>query len=314
MSLKNLIDNYGRSPEERAKAAELLTAINEEARKRWVTGPSGDEFRAEVAAVLTESVTEGFRYETLLNQYINIETVGFYDRVKLEEVTGLEVFAIAKGGDIEASQMVAEEFTLPRDTLAFRVYEFEDDLLSNFGKSMAQLRSLAVQRLEYALWKEVQKLVAASIGGASPYYSSGAGLNQAALNALIREVRDESVTGEVALVGRSPMVDQIVDFTGFSDEALEEIRLRGRLGTYRGASVITMKNFKDQDGVHYMPANELWVISPDVGKFALYGGLKTREYMEDGNWYWHFLGRQDYGGAFHRPERMRRVIDTNITA
>jgi hypothetical protein len=70
------------------------------------------------------------------------------------------------------------------------------------------------------------------------------------------------------------MVDQISDFTGFSSEALEEIRMRGRLGTYRGCNVVQITNFTDEDGESYIPANELWVFGGTVGKFALFGSTR----------------------------------------
>jgi len=142
---------------------------------------------------------------------------------------------------------------------------------------------------------------------------TGAGLDKAALDQAIREVRDESQSGVVTLYGRSTMVDQIMDFPGFADEALEEIRLRGRLGAYRGASVVQVKNWKDEDGVSFIPANEMYVVGDDAGLFAMYGGLKSKEYVEDDNWYWHYIGRQDFGGVLHRPERARRFVDSNIT-
>ena len=308
-AFKQLIDNYGRSPEERSKANGLMEKINEEARLNW----HDPKWRRAMAAVLTESILEGFTYETMYDQVVDVRRVGFDDRVILEEETGLKVFFIAKGGHIEASAMVSESMEIPRDTLGFHVYEFEDKMESGFAKAAATLRNLAVRRLDWGVNKQIKALVEAGIPFGSPYYISGAGVDQAALNTAIREVRDESQSGNVSLYGRSTVVDQIMDYPGFADEALEEIRQRGRLGTYRGANVISVRNWKDEDGASFMPANELYVLGDDAGMFALYGGLKSKEYVEDDNWYWHYIGRQDFGGVLHRPERARRFVDTNIT-
>lgn len=307
--LKTMIDNYGRSPEDRAKALELVEKVNAEAKANW----HDPEWRREMAAVLTQSILEGFQFETFYDQIVDVERLGFNDRAILEEETGLEVFFIAKGGHIEASAMVSEALELPRDTLGFHVYEFEDKMEANFAKNAATLRNLAVRRLDAGVNQQIRALVEAAIDGASPYYISGAGLSQSALNQAIREVRDESESGVVSIIGRSPMVDQITDFPGFADEALEEIRLRGRLGVYHGASVTAARNFKDENGDSYIPANELFVIAQDAGMFAMYGGLKSKEYVEQDNWYWHYIGRQDFGGVVHRPERIRRMVDTAIT-
>jgi hypothetical protein len=197
--------------------------------------------------------------------------------------------------------------------MAFHVFEFEDKLLSGFAKQTSELRNLAVRRLEWGTTNAVKNLAQAAIPNGSPYYVSGVGVSQAALNQAIREVQDESKTDGVAIFGRSTMVDQIMDFPGFADEALEEIRNRGRLGRYRGASVIQARNWQDEDGASHIPANEMWVMSRDFGKFAFYGDIKTKEYIEQDNWYWHYIGRRDFGGVVHRPERARRVIDTSIT-
>lgn len=308
-ALKALLDNRGRTPEQRAEIAALVEKVNAAARENW----DDPAWRREVARVLTQSILEGFTFETFFDQVINVERVGFSDRVILEEETGLKVFFIAKGGHIEASSLVSESMELPRDTLGFHVYEMEDKLQDGFAKSIAQLRNLAVRRLDWGVNNQLKALVEAAIPSSSPYYISGAGLSKAALDQAIREVRDEAETGVVTIYGRSTMVDQISDFTGFADEALEEIRARGRLGVYRGASVVQIRNWKDEDGTSFMPANEMYVVAQDAGLFALYGGLKSKEYTEQDNWYWHYLGRQDFGGVVHRPERIRRFVDTSIT-
>jgi hypothetical protein len=310
MSLfKNLIDNHGRSSEDREKAAKLIEAVNADARENW----NDPEWRREMAGILTQSILEGFQYESFYDQIIDVERVGFTDRVLIEEETGLEVFFIAKGGHIEASSMVSETLEMPRDTLGFHVYEFEDKMEANFAKSAATLRSLAVQRLDATVNQQIRALVEAAVGIGHASYITGAGISQPALNQAIREVRDESNGGAITIVGRAPVVDQIADFTGFADEALEEIRARGRLGVYHGASVVASINYKDQVGNSYIPANEMFVISSDAGKFAMYGGLKSKEYVEQDNWYWHYIGRQDFGGVMIRPERLRRIVDTNVT-
>lgn len=309
MSFKQMLDNYGRTAEERASVQKLIDSINKEAKENW----ENPAWRRAMARVLTESILEGFQFETFYDQLIEVQRVGFDDRVILEEETGLTVFFIAKGGNIEASALVSEVMELPRDTLGFHVYEFEDKLQDNFAKSMGELRNLAVRRMDWGVNKQIKALIETAIGVSSPYYISGASLSQAALDTAIREVRDESMSGRVTIYGRSTMVDQIADFTGFADEALEEIRNRGRLGTYRGANVVQVRNWRDEDGASFIPANELYVTAFDAGLFATYGGLKSKEYTELDNWYWHYLGRQDFGGVLHRPERVRRFVDTSIT-
>ena len=143
MSMKSLLDNKGRTSEEREAAKVAMEEINQIAKDNW----HDPEWRREMAAVLTESILEGFELQSFFDQIVDVERVGFDDRVYLEEMTGLKVFFIAKGGNIEASSIVSETITLPRDTLGFHVYEFEDKLLSGFGETMSRLRSLAASPL-----------------------------------------------------------------------------------------------------------------------------------------------------------------------
>lgn len=308
--LKTLIANDGSTAEQREAARTLIQEINADAKANW-TDPL---WRRQMAGVLTESILEGFELETFYDQLIEVERVGFEDRVILEEETGLKVFFTAKGGHIEASAMVSEVLEMPRDTMGFHVYEFEDALQANFAKNISTLRNLAVRRLDWGVALQVKALIEAAIGSGDPQYVTGAGLSQTALDTALREVQDEAGLGsQVTIAGRSTMVNQISGFTGFADEALEEIRQRGRLGRYRGANVIQLENFKDEDGNSYMPANEMYIMSQDCGKFVTYGGLLTKEYDELDNWYWHYVGRQDFGGIVYRPDRIRRFVDTDIT-
>lgn len=147
-------------------------------------------------------------------------------------------------------------------------------------------------------------------------------MSLAALNTALREVRDESKVFDLAIVGRSTMTDQIMDEllgtsyngSGFLPETNEQLVQRGVLGTYRGAKIITLRNFQDDEDVSFFPANEMYVIARDASKFAFWGGLMSKEYVEDDNWYWHYLARRDFGGVVHRPERARRIVDTSLSA
>ena len=56
------------------------------------------------------------------------------------------------------------------------------------------------------------------------------------------------------------MVNQIFDFPGFAPSVLEEVQRTGKIGVWRGASVVTLKHYADEDSVSFMPANELWVL------------------------------------------------------
>jgi len=96
---------------------------------------------------------------------------------------------------------------------------------------------------------------------------------------------------------------------GFLLETNEALIKMGVLGTYRGAKIITLKNYLDDTSRPFFPGNEMFVVGKDSAKFAFWGGMLSKEYTEDNAWYWHFLARRDFGGMVHRRSRVRRLVD-----
>lgn len=318
MSNGVLLDPYGRSNEERKATRERIERVNRDAADNW----NNPAWRREMAQEMTETIYEGFDHENLLSLMAETENAPFDGRVFVKEVRGLRAFWVARGGYIEASTMRRQTMEVPRDTIGFHVQEFEDKLITNFAETQSTLVELGIKRLDAEVNARVLALFQAAIPDSSAYYIDDSGVSLASLNTALREVRDESKSMEVAIIGRSTMTDQIMDEllgttyngTGFIPETNEAMIQRGVLGSYRGAKIITLKNFKDDEDSSFFPANEMYVVSRDASKFAFWGGLMSKEYVEDDNWYWHYLARRDFGGVVHRPERIRRIVDTSLSA
>lgn len=315
MGTSLMVDAYGRSSEERAALREKIDRLNAEAEANW----DNPTWRAAMAQQVTETILEGFEHENLLRLLTQVENAPFNGRVTIRETRGLRAFWTARGGYIESSALRQDVMDIPRDMIGFHVYEFEDKLRTNFAETQATLIDLGVQRMDAEVNLRVLRLMQAAIPNSSPYYISGAGLSLAALNTALREVADETrEQGEITIVGRSTMVDQIVDelvsgnYAAFLPQTNEELLRVGVMGTYRGARIVRLRNFKDDEDVSFFPANELFVVARDASKFAFWGGLQAKEWTEQDNWYWHYMARRDFGGVVHRPERLRRVVDTSI--
>ena len=293
---KKMVDSFGRTQEENKDRLALMEAANKEAKENW----DDPQYRAEFAADLTESILLGFDYETLIDQWIETERIDFDGRAFVREATGLKAFYMARGGYIEASELVAEISEVPRDMLGVHVWEFEDKFLTNFAESAQTLRDLSIRRMDAEINRRVHTVLSQALD--ADYMTDGA-LSQSAVDDAIARVQDESQTGEVVIVGRPTAVNKLAGFDGFGNETLEEIRRKGMFGLYKGARIVTLKNYKDENGVPYIPNNELWVLARDTGKFVFFGGLKSKEFMELDNWYWHYLARRDTGVMVHHPER-----------
>lgn len=320
MPSRTLVDGMGRSLEERREWETRKRALNEIARDNW----DDPAWRREMAQELTETIYLGFEHENLLGYMTQVENADFDERVFVKEVRGLRAFFVARGGYIESSSVHAEVFEIPRETVGFHVYEEEDKLRTNFAETQATLVELGVQRLDATVNSWFFTGLQAQVTSASPYYVSVNDLSTSgtsAINNALTAVRDVSRDWEVAIVGRSTMTDQIVNAllgvgsqtgAGFFPELNEDLMRRGVLGTYRGAKIITLKNYLDDTGTPYFPANELWVIGRDASKFAFFGGMLSKEWIENAAWEWHYLARRDAGFVVHRPDRVRRIVDSSI--
>jgi hypothetical protein len=313
-----MVNPFGRTDDERTKLRELRDAVNAEAKANW----DNPVWRREMAQDLTETIYWGFQHENLLALYTQVENVDFDGRSFVKEVRGLRAYWVARGGHIEASDVHSEVFEIQRDTIGFHVFEMEDKLRTNFGETQANLTNLGIQRMDAELNLRVLAAFQAAVPNTSPFYISAAGVGLPAVNLALRQVRDVSLDFNVTILGRSTMIDQIIDAiagtggntSGFFPETNERLLEQGVIGVYRGARIVTLKNYRDDADVPFFPANEMWVVGRDASKFAFFGGLLSKEYTEEDNWYWHYLARRDFGGVVYRPNRLRRIIDTSTPA
>lgn len=307
---RSSVDPWGRNREVMEEYAALKQKLDQEARENW----DNPAWHRQVAQDLADSLDYGFTFENLFSSYFQTDVVGEFDRVILKERRGLKVFYTSRGGQIDESQLRTEHWELPRDTMGFHISEHEDKLRANFSDTMEDLASLGQARLEAEVNRRIFNTLQAAIPNTSPYYDTGS-LDAATLNTMVTEVKDAIKPNgmgpvPVTIAGRASVVDAISDFTGYADEAKEEIRMRGRLGTYRGANVVSIINYTDEDDNSYIPDDELWVFGGTVGKFALYGPMHVKTWDENTVDYRHYRSRKDVGGLVHHPEQARRFIVT----
>lgn len=299
--------------DERAALKAKRDALTAEARENW----HDPNWRRLMAQALNDEIYMGFTTENVLDLFATVERVGETDRIFQKETRGLRAFWTARGGYIEASNLRTDVTELQRDTIGFHVYEFSDKLRNNFGETQATLIDLAQQRLDAEVNIRALRVFQSAVGAMSPYYISGAGLDITALDRAIDAVMDETYGGEVAIIGRRSMTGQIINalttgnYAGFLPETNEDLMRRGVLGQYKGTTVTTLRNYRDDENVSFFPANELYVVARDATKFGFWGGPLSKEW-EDNLWYWHFQSRQDFGGGVFYPERLRRIVDTSL--
>jgi hypothetical protein len=303
-------DSFARSAEEKDEFRQIALALSAEAKENW----NDPMWQMLMGQAITDAVYVGFEHANLLDLLSIVERVPEDGRIFIKETKGLEAFWTARGGYIEISRLTAEVTELVRDTIGYHVYEFSDKLRNSFGETAQTLITLGEQRLDAEINVRVLRTFQAAIpstGTNSQYYISGAGLSLTALDQAINQVFDTTLEGTVNIIGQ--IVDKLAtgNYAGFLPETNEDLLRRGVLGQYKGANIVTLKNFKDDMEVSFFPANEMYVVGRDASKFGFWGGMLSKEW-EDHNWYWHHLARQDFGGGVFRPDRLRRIVDTSL--
>jgi hypothetical protein len=299
----------------------LKAALDQEARDNW----DNEKWHREVAAVLSSNLDYGFEFNNLFGSYFQVESVGEFDTVSVEETRGLKVFYTSRGGYIDESQINTQRWELPRDTIGFHVSEHEDKLRAGFATTIERLVGLAGSRLDAEVNRRMFNLLQAAIpNSGSPYYvNATGGVSKAHIDGAIRDVSDAIKPNgagpiPITIIGRAAVLDAMSNVltqvaNQFDTGASQEVRERGYLGNYRGANVVKVQNYTDELGASYIPANELWVFGGTVGKFAMYGGMQTKSWVENTVDYRHYRGRKDIGGLIHHPEQARRIVDGTIT-
>lgn len=302
------------TPEQQAEYAALQKALNEQAQANW----EDPAFHRQVAADLSTNLTYGFTTPANpFGQYIAQKTVGEFDREIITERRGLKVYFTARGGHVDETKMRTEKWSVERDTMGFHLVEFYDNVRANFAQIFSDIRTLAEARLRSEQWRRFLQLAQAAVPSTSAYYSEGAGLSESVLKDAVDRLSEEIVpdgTGEspITIIGRGPMVNQILDFAGFSESIKDEIQRTGRLGVWRGANIVKLRHWADEDNVSFFPANELWVLGGNAGRFINFGGVRVNEWTDNELEYSHVVGRAAIGANLMHPEYTHRIIDTSI--
>lgn len=313
LSARSGASPFGRTPRgDVAEYERIKAALNTEAQTNW----DSEAWHREQAAILAGVLDYQFTFNNMTSTYFLTRNVPEFEKVYVKERRGLKVFYTSRGGYIEESQLKTETFELPRDTLGFHVSEHDDNVRAGFAETVETVAALGYERLDAEVNRRIFTLLQEAVPSSSPYYvnAAGTGLTAPVLDAALRAVRDAIKPNglgpvPVTILGRSAAVDAISTMfaTGYFPEANEEIRTQGRLGLYRGAQIQQVINYTDENGVAYIPEDEVWVFGGTVGLFAFYGGVQVRQWLENTVDYRHYRARRDIGGLVHHSEQSRRI-------
>lgn len=305
---------------EKNETAEALKAakarVDAEARENY----RDKAWRYERAQEISENIYEGFESENLIDLLTETERLDLDGRSTISEVRGLEVFHTARNGYIEESYIRKDVMEIEQDFMGFHVVESEDRLRTSFSETAETLVNLGGRRVQTEANNRVLSTFQTAIPSSHASYTAVSGLTLAALNSALSAVKDASMSEDVTIIGRRAMTDQIVDeitqdnaYTAYVPETNEDLLRRGKVGTYRGANVVELRNYLDADGNSFFPANELYVVGRNAAKTAFFGGPQVKEFLEDDNWFWHYIYKVSMGVVVYRSDRVRRLVDSTVT-
>lgn len=312
------ISSFGVKDPEDERRRELAEALNKEALENW-----GDpQWHREQSAVLSESLDSAFENETLFNTYFDSRTVGEFDKLEFTLKKGVRAFWTHRAGYLDESQFEEEIFEMGRDQLGFHVSEFEGKIRANYAEYLSTLAALGRLRMETETNRRLFQLLTAASGSGTGSYvdATTTGLTKTVLDAAIDAVEDEPRLGSnvgdnvVTVIGRKSALGPLFGYDGFDQEAREEIRKTGRLGVYRGANIVVLKNIQDELGVPFVPNDQVYVMARDVGVFVKYGSVESWNWMENSVRYLHEAARMECGFLLHQSNLMRRIDLTGAPA
>lgn len=288
-------------------------AVDADARENF----DNPDWRRDALTDLTETIWEGFQHENLLELFTTVENADEGERILIEEVRGLKVHWFSLGGTIHESDIDERVWELRPSYVGFGISRHEKKLKNGFSRAAAQLQTLAIQQMDAEISARLFRTWQAAITVGSDYYASTAGVSLPTVETMITEVQDETLDGEVTIVGRGPAVNALMsalrDENTYAPETNDNLIRLGVVGNYWGATIVRLKNFKDLYDRSFFPANELWFLGRDGSKVGFWGGLTTRETL-DFNGYWRLKGFREAGFAVHQPENARRLVNSSISA
>lgn len=107
--------------------------------------------------------------------------------------------------------------------------------------------------------------------------ASAGGLQQSAVDAALKRLGD--VNSDIVIAGRYSTLFPLLDFDGYSNEALEEIRSAGMIGRYKGATVVVLRDsynpFYKEPAV---PADRVYFAGADKGGLFVEEDMSRLDY------------------------------------
>ena len=167
--------------------------------------------------------------------------------LEAHEIQGGRVYNRTYGGYMNISQLKHVVYTIASSPAAVH-FQLPIEQLKTGRYTVADLVFAASQAIiRYKTKLAYDTYVTAFTTGSTGYVTSAGGvaITKTVIDGAIDALADFDVES-INIFGRFSKLTPIIDFTGYSDPALEEIRKQGSIGRYRGANVTKVKYDVDE--------------------------------------------------------------------
>ncbi len=240
---------------------------------------------------ISEAIQEGLRHEEFLSACSDFEkTLSVDERLYVKETKGLRAFWAARGGYIEPSTLGENVMELPRATIGYHVVEHSTRIESDpRGPEDDRLAAKIVPAAIKAVHKAVANRVVALLQASCPlgYPSS---VDRLASLAPMSE--------SIAARGKTPVSVGWLNGPCHMREMAEQVWLDSMID----------RDDLSEDEAGSLPVDEVFLYAKEDFTSGQFGPLGTKEWDGD-DWYWHVLGRIDFGAIITRsPLRYRSAL------
>lgn len=218
---------------------------------------------------------------------------------------GIKAYWIAPNSSTPKSRNYQEVLSMEFDSLSVRPEVLIDELKAGRIGSLADL----VRDSETAMRNAIASKVFTILGqvynetkNAEYFAQDTTSLAKATLDTAIDKIFYKTGKKPV-IIGDMMLTNQIMGFEGFTEEAKEEIRKTGKIGVYRGATILALPEVLDEaTGQPIVPQNRLYIVSSKIGYSATYGDSKSGQESSLEDWTWNARIDKEWGMTVTEPQ------------
>ena len=237
--------------------------------------------KEELAQLITENLEAEMKAYDIRPLLFDTKPRAWNEKVEYKRKGKFRAFHITRGGYVPKSQIFQDVVMAMPEEFAVRPACHEDQLKTGRIGSVEELRSGAIEALvtlycKY-FYKTLETVVNVTDLPNNVFKVSGA-LDKATLDKALAAAAKH---GTVSIVGTYQSLLPITDFQGYTDTQKDEIMRTGKLGVYRGANIVRLDEFYDEDGQDVIKQDTIFIIVRKAGHVDDFGETSNKAITDD---------------------------------